>query len=278
MVSPLVVVLDVDGTIIGDITPQIVLYEISNAIKASGGQMSYKFKDLPSKLNNGIIRPYFAKFIKKTKETIPNIEFFIYTASEKQWATFIVKQIESAIGTKFNKPLFTRLNCIQSNNDIKKAIKNIKPAIFKALKKKYGLQNINELNNRILVVDNRSDVYGNSYDSQYHVICPTYDYVYPENIPAFFTADEFKKHGSVVGGILERTYGMKPVTNYLLFQEQFYFQYAKMLAKIREQNRNYINDTFYSRLYKVFLHVFITKGYEKFNINMVKFFNKQLST
>lgn len=91
---PLVVVLDLDGTIIGDITPQIVSWEICNDIKSSGGGNFYKPKDLYAKLQGGIIRPYFAEFIKSLKKNIPNIEFFIFTASEKKWAMNIIGYIE----------------------------------------------------------------------------------------------------------------------------------------------------------------------------------------
>lgn len=277
MPLPVVIVLDVDGTIIGDITPQIMVYDIQNEVKTAGGSLSYKSKDLPLKLKSGIIRPYFSKCVQKLKEKIPQIEFFIYTASEKQWAHNIIKQIETAAGFKFNKPYFTRNNCITTDNDITKALKNIKPCIYKTLKKRYGLKSITDLNDRIIVVDNRNDVYANTYDAQYHIKCSTYDFKYPENIPALVTTEEYKRYWNTIGNVVEKYYGIRPTPDYLLFQEQFYNIHTKVLASSRKTNNEFLKDVFYNKLYKLIMHVLETKQYDKFNPAIVRFINKQLT-
>ena len=272
---PLVVVLDLDGTIIGDIKPQIVSYEISSDIKAAGGTLTYKFKDLPVKLNAGIIRPFFADFIKKLKARVPNIEFFIYTASEKQWAQYIIKQVETACKIKFNRPLFTRENCVIVNNECRKSIKTIRPAIFKALKKKYGLKSAADLNDRIMVVDNM-DVFNGS-DIKYHIHCKTYDYKYPENIPFMFTPAEYAKFWQIIGNVVEKYYPtVKPTADFLQFQQHFYAQYSSFISKTFSANAHYLQDTFYKNLYKVMLYVIVDKNHRTFDASAIKYISKQL--
>lgn len=272
---PLAIVLDLDGTIIGDITPQIVSYDILREVKALKGQLNYKAKDLDSKLKTGIVRPYFVEFIKRIKSKIPHAEVFVYTASEKTWAFHIIKQIEKSCGVKINRPIFTRNHCTQlSDGSLQKCIKTIRPAIFRALKNKYGLERETVLMNRVLLVDNRP-VYG-SPDSQFLIQCPTYDFKVPENIPAMVDSVEYAKYFKVFNGIFRKYYNVDIPTDYYEFQEQFYTKYARELARLRDDNRRFLQDTFYKSLYKLIIHIVNNKGHNRFDQSAVKFINKQL--
>lgn len=273
--SPLVIVLDLDGTIIGDITPQIASYDISNHIKVNGGSLNYKFKDLAGKLLGGIIRPYFGEFIRKLILNVPNIEFFIYTASEKKWALTIIKQIENACKIKFNRPIFTRNNCVQIDKEYRKSLKLIKPMIFRALKKKHHLQSIADLNDKIMVIDNM-DVY-NSSETKYHIHCKTYDYKYPENIPAMFDNQEYKKYWKVASSLFDKYYNIKPTHDYLDFQYQFYAKYTSLIAALKASNNEFLKDAFYKNLYKILIYVFREKGHDSFDAAVVRYVNKQLT-
>lgn len=271
---PLVVVLDLDGTIIGDITPQIASYDICNQIKLNGGTLNYKFKDLSGKLLGGIIRPYFGEFIKKLQLNIPHVEFFIYTASEKKWALYIIKAIENACKIKFNRPIFTRSNCVQIDKEYRKSLKLVKPMIFRALKKKHHLQSVADLNDRIMVVDNM-DVY-NSSETKYHIHCKTYDYKYPENIPAMFDHQEYKKYWKVTASLFDRYYNIKPTPDFLDFQQQFYEKYTALLVSLKISNGDFLKDAFYKNLYKIMIYMFRDKGYTLLDAPAVRFINKQL--
>lgn len=273
---PLVVVLDLDGTIIGDISPQIVSYEIHKEIKQARGKSNYNTKDLCTKLNNGIIRPFFTEFISKTKASIPHVEFFIYTASEKKWATYIIGQIEKACKIKINRPIFTRSQCFPINNEYKKSLKLIKPAIFRTLRRRYQMADLKDLNDRILVVDNM-DVYQGT-DAKYHVKCTTYDFVYPENIPSMIDHETFHKHSHILSRYTTRYMMFECKPDYHEFQHKFYSYFVTLLSKTSQNNSQFTRDTFFKLLYKILIFIVIKKQYNKFDDKVVKYINKQLHT
>ena len=97
-IYPIVVLLDLDKTLIGDVSPQVEEYSIINNINVelqTLGQkkIPYNKKKLENELRNGIIRPYLQKFINLLK-TYENVEVFIYTASDDKWAKTIIPVID----------------------------------------------------------------------------------------------------------------------------------------------------------------------------------------
>ena len=123
MSAPYIIVFDVDGTLIGDIRPQLVLYELYSALKTKDVKTANKFlkaSDFRMKLNQGILRPHVGKFIKKMQQTYDNIEFYIYTASEKGWAQFLIPHLENCLNIKFKRPLLTRENCVWQQDNLEK--------------------------------------------------------------------------------------------------------------------------------------------------------------
>lgn len=270
----LIIVLDMDGTIIGDISPQIVSYDIHNLLKKNGATLSYRNKDLASKLLGGIIRPFFPEFIHQLQSTFKHIEFFVYTASERKWAMYVIKHIEKACNIKFARPIFTRANCIQIDKEYRKSLKSITPAMYKSLKKKYQLQKVDDIEDCILAIDNM-DVY-NSSESKSLIHCKTYDYQYPENIPAIFDHDSYSRAWKSISGVITRYYGISVSQDFIDFQLQFYPIYVKTAEAMRNHNQKYINDALYNNLYKILVHVFGVKKYNKFTPSVVRYINKKL--
>lgn len=272
---PLIIVIDLDGTIIGDISPQITTYEIMKEVKRNGGNISYKGKDFPDKLKAGIIRPHFQSFINTLNSKVTNIEFYVYTASEKTWANHMIKNIEKTLNIKINRPIFTRTNCFFFQNEYKKSLKNIKKPIFNSLKKKYiHLKNENDLNNRILVIDNM-DVYQTN-EKHKHILCDTYDYKYPENIGGILTVDEYNKNWQVISKILNKHYGLEITDDYIDFQMKYYKWYISYLERTSVSNIKFKEDRFFKYLKKIMLYVLVDKKYETFNENVIKYINKNL--
>ena len=148
-VEPIVFLIDLDGTMIGDITPQLDEYYLIKDInmrlkKIDGKEIRYKNKILQEELNKYIIRKYLKNFIKKTRE-YDNIELFIYTASFDKWAKFIIPQLEKVLGYKFNRPLLTRNHLLDKYKSIIPCgikdkgitnLKQIKDQNYKELEKK----------------------------------------------------------------------------------------------------------------------------------------------
>lgn len=273
--KPLVIVLDLDGTIIGDITPQIAVYDIANEVRLNGGKIGYGFKDLEQKLVNGIVRPYFSEFVRKLKANVPQAEIFVYTASEKKWANYIIKQIERACKVKFNRPIFTRSECVNKGGEYKKSLLSIKPAILKTLKKKYNISDVADLDDQVMAVDNM-DVY-NPHESKYHIHCSTYNFRFPENIPSIFDIGSYKKHWTKLDPLFRRHYLISPTYDYLEFQQQFYTKYAMDLTVVKRSNGTFVGDAFYRRLYKAIVHLVRDKGHGAFDASAVKYINKKIA-
>jgi hypothetical protein len=273
MVTPLVVMLDLDGTIIGDIRPQITTYDISNQIKSHGGaKLKYNFTDYKMKLNGGIIRPFFGEFISRLKKEVPHIEFFIYTASEKKWASHIISHIEKACSIKINRPLFTRKDCIVKGDNLLKSLAKIKPQVLRALKKKYGVV---DLTNRILVIDN-SPVFIEE-DKPYHILCKTYNFVYPENLGAIISHEEYHKHHHIIDRILTSHLGIRldgKNANYFDFQKRFYDVYCDTLKDVISNADE--KDTFYKDLRRAITKLIIVKKHNRFDSSGVSYIRRQL--
>jgi hypothetical protein len=262
--NPLVILLDIDGTLIGDISPQVVLYELKRRIK-----FPYNIKNLHDQLNNGIIRPNFNGFFNDLKDH--GVEFFIYTASEKKWAEYIVKHIEISTGVKFNRPLFTRNNCQSINGEYKKSISYVLPSVVKSLKKKYTNITTSSLKNMVMAIDN-NNVYS-ANDRKSLLLCETYPYSSPDNIPMFVNKTTFDQHNGVVMSVLASFYpSMKHTTNYMKFEKQFYMHYIQMLEKSVKLKNTVPLDT----LFKTIRNIIIGKNIVTFNEHVVQYINTKL--
>lgn len=178
--SPYIFIIDLDNTIIGDCTYQCELFCLLGILKNKKestkhiDDVLYKSYKEKSKL----IRPYFSTFIHKMKRKYVNASFFVYTASEKMWAIKEINMIEKNLNFIFDKPIFTRDNCVlNSGSGLNKSIKKILPHIITSLKKsKKSIENISD---RILIIDNNNTYidYNNNL-----LVCPSYNYILFYNI------------------------------------------------------------------------------------------------
>jgi len=270
MLEPLIFIIDIDGTIIGDIKPQVMMYEMNIALKKVDKKINvFNVKDFQQKLQSGIIRPYFSKFIKKIKENYTNAEFFIYTASEKQWATFLIPHIEKTLNIKINKPIFTRQHCTFINNSVQKSIKRITPEITRSLKKKYGI--IKNLEDKCLIIDNIA-VYENN-DSHKLLLCPTYDFKLPENLPAIINEKIFTNHKDIIYSIINKYMNLPSVNTYLEFQQMYYIYFVKYISNILKTNNIQTRDKFFLYLLNIILYKKITF----FPPNTVTYINNKIN-
>jgi hypothetical protein len=268
---PLVVLIDLDGTIIGDITPQIISYEVAKVLKKVHAKYSYDMHDLKTKLKNGLVRPYFEAFIKGLQSNNPNVEFFIYTASEKTWAEFIIKQIEQALGIKFNRPILSRSFCINQDKEYKKSLSLVMPTLLKTFKKKYTIPySKRDLLSNILMIDN-NNVYQHN-DQKHLLLCPTYNYRIPENIVANIKLDTFKSNHSLLHSILKKYMSLSNTNDFLTFQKEFYTYYVNYLSSITKSNLRHTNDKFWLHL----KDIIISQNIKVFDEKNVRYINTLL--
>lgn len=171
----LIFILDLDGTIIGDCKYQCEIYNIEKILKKNSVKCNFS-NTLKKSYNqkSKLLRPYFIHFFNSIKKKYPSALIYVYTSSEKNWANKQIIMIEKENNIKFNRPIFTRNDCILgSDGTYKKSINNI-------LKKKIN-------NSEIIIIDN-NNVYIDNTDKL--LICPTYKYILfhdmweliPENI------------------------------------------------------------------------------------------------
>jgi hypothetical protein len=261
LTRPLVFILDVDGTIIGNISPQITIYEM----KKDKINIKYALKDLWERFDHGLLRPYFDSFLKITKKNIPNAEFFIYTSSDDQWGAFIVSAFEKYCSFRFNRPLLTRKNCYLMDNQVRKSLKSVTPVIKRSLQKKYG-KNI-DLTNRIMIIDNCS-VYQSS-ECAYVLKCPTYKFYHAENLPALISEEEFKRHKLQIKSKLQKLIPHSTYQTYYEFQKEYYKYYLQWL----EQYHDAPQDKFWFFLTRL-LEV---KNIRSFAPQTIAYINRKLS-
>lgn len=271
--SPIVIILDIDGTIVGDVTPQTMLYELFT--RTNNKDLRIDAKDFNYKLRSGILRPYLGKFLKKLQFSYQGkIEYFIYTAAEKKWTHFLVPHIEKAIGVKFNRPFFTRDNCITRNGEYKKSLDTILPKITRQLSKKYGKLNRTSLKDRVFIIDNSKSVYDEK-DQQQLLVCPTYDYKMPENFPAHVNLEIFNKHKTDIINIIGRLFNTVTLStsiDYVEFQKDFYKLYVPFIAMAKKSNTFYQNDKFFYYLSNFIIY----KGIIRFTPKTISYLQKKL--
>jgi hypothetical protein len=172
--SPFVFLLDLDGTMQGNVIPQLNQYSIEvylNSLTRIENKIKYNSTDLYSDMEHGLIRPHLRDSILSMKKKHPNIEFFIYTASDDNWAEFIIPKVVTYLfgnnSNIINKPYFTRKHCHPSGM---KLICNVRTHIEKSLKNKYK----KPVMNNIFLVDNNV-VLGTS-EIKHLIHCSTYNY------------------------------------------------------------------------------------------------------
>lgn len=220
MVAPIVILIDLDNTMIGLIEPQVIEYMIYEAINANmraNGQrpIHYKRQLLVDELKSHLIRPYLYKFLHLIRE-YNNIEVYVYTASQSQWAKYIIPIIEGILQFRFNRPILTYNNLVKGEY---KSIIRARELIYPRLKKKYKLHSPSDITN-ILLIDNRDDVL---IERAHLVKCPDYTNTCPIDYIRNIPVRVISQYYHIIEGIL----GIPHSNNV----DQFYIIYREILSQ-----------------------------------------------
>ena len=259
-----VFIIDLDGTIIGDCIYQAEIYKISLILNKL--KIKIKINEILEdcyKEKTKLIRPYFKLFLEKMREIYPSSHFYIYTASEKKWAEKELMIIEKVLNFKFNRPIFTRNDCIiykrEDKIDLKKSIEGIK--------KKIKLKNA-----EILIIDD-NDVYIDNNDKllkcgyyNYKYFCNYWDYIPINKIKNKIVLNYFTT--LINNNRLNPNFHKKTMRQQL---EYYNWLYEKC-NEINRGNRKCKNDDFWLRLAKIITENKIMA----FNNNSIKFIHNQL--
>lgn len=273
---PIVIYLDLDGTIIGDITPQVTEWEILSRFCP---KQLKQFKEyLKADLLMGIMRSNLSKALIAIKNMYPTAEFFIYTASEGSWANTIIPCVEAATNVTFNRPILSRKNCIQTS--FEKSLRLVAPIVHRRLKSKYpALTSVDQLYQNSFLVDN-TDVLIDG-EQQRCLQCPTFEGIYWPDMLRHIPIDEQKRHYVEIS-IMMRGVGLYPKVNskeHFSFEEFRMTYYSALADKIKQtyrdrKNKDRKSDNLWLALAKVLINARLDKG---FTDSTCKYMKKKLA-
>lgn len=246
MKQPIVFLLDFDGTMQGNIRPQIEEYNLItelNKIILNNKKIKYNTEFFHRDMMAGLLRPDLKSSLLKIKHLHPHIEFFIYTASQDEWANFILPKVCQYLNDTvqlINKPFFTRKHCTM--NGAMKSIKKIKQEIQSSLRKKYHTRQESKFEiDSIYLVDNNYVL--PKQELSYLIHCPTYDYKLP--IDLLRNVDKHivvKYYSEIADIVLNET----QVHSYIEFMYKYYAQLFENILFEDENNRKELNDNYWS--------------------------------
>jgi hypothetical protein len=272
---PLVVLLDLDGTIIGNISPQVCEWEL--LMQHAPKRMKQFKENLHSQLHQGLLRPHFISFIDFMKHNYNNAEIFIYTASESKWAHVIIACIEQLTGITFNRPLFTRANCIATSSDLKKSFDKVIPLMYNKLKHNYSIDTQASLKQHIIMVDNYHEVLVSGSQERRLVKCPTYSFTCFYDVLRLLDEEVVKTNYLVISETLV-SYKMFPniSSSQAYSYEVFKVLYFEMLASNVKNSikQNSIQDSFWQQLMQSMSKI----DSSQFKDSTIKHINQRIKT
>lgn len=272
---PIVFVLDWDGTIAGKVEFQSQAFSLAQSLKKQG----IRPKPLPSVLQSfspksKLIRPGLASFMHAMEKFYQSqdVYFFIYTASEKSWATYEINLVEKQFGIRFMRPIFTREDCVvDQGGQYRKSLTKVFPRICRALAKTRALSTNEKtylLENNLILIDNNA-VYTDRPDKL--LLCPDYDYAVFENLADIIPDDA--QHHPIVNQLvlsLVNSGHLCPMprqsSDFMKEITHTYSWLATRCKDIMNANKLYENDDFWKHLRKLI----IQNGLRKFTPSIIK--------
>lgn len=246
--EPFVVLIDLDGTIQGNVIPQIKEKELidfvnNSLLKKTKKKVQYQDHFLYKDIRKGLIRPYIQNALSEIKKKHSNVEFFIYTASSDEWANFLIPKINRFLfGLKriINKPYFTRKHCIPNGY---KSISVVKPLIKNSLNKKYPNANFNN----IFLIDNNRVLHPQEAHLLFH--CPTYDTTVINCPLRVLNKTIIDIYYAEIAFFLYR----RKVNSVDEFLKLYYTQSVNMYIDSDNYNKKFKQDKYWSKVKDVFL-------------------------
>lgn len=258
MNAPYIFVLDWDGTIAGKVEFQSYAYNVRSVLKKHGFRANEPKVTVPKAFTHKskLIRPGFATFVKTlTRHFDGNVFFFVYTASEKTWAHQEIQWFEKAHGIKFQRPIFTRDDCIiDESSSYKKSIAKIFPRICRVVgnrTKRVLTKSEKEyiLDATLMVIDNNAVYLDNTNRL---LVCPHYNYAVFENLYDMFPSAS-KSHPEIQRLMLSLINAgvMCPLPQHDDDMFRIYNMYTWITLKCKnviDMNEDYVSDDFWKRL------------------------------
>lgn len=278
--APLVLFIDLDGTILGDISHLLAERDVVTVFCPGPASMKALRASHVSRMRYGVVRPRLDSFLRRLEQcnkdaTGRHIETFVYTASEPAWAAYVVGIIEIALGFRFNKPVFTRRNCqAMANGTFQKALTPLLPTVVSSLRRKgYGLT-LAGLEGRVALVDNNPTVIRSAVDRVRLITCPTYNFVQAFDVLRLVDIDVMQAKYELIAQLLA-SLGMYPDTRPPRSCRHFLrIYYAGLMARLRKttraENGAEIRDRFWARLRSAILSPSLVTSFDETHVKAIE--------
>lgn len=275
MGGPLAVVIDIDGTIIGEIMPQVVEWQLVAQYRKEF-MRQYKAY-LVDALRTSLTRPGLADMVNGLRAGFRDVEFFVYTASEHKWANVVVPCIEAALGIAFYRPVLTRNHMVVNPKTgvYQKSLARVLPIINRAFKKKgYTAQVALE---QCILVDNNPTLVPE--EAGRLVLCPTYKYTLYQDALRFIPTTLVRENLEHIIQYLVDV-DMFPAVKKSVNVDAFYAHYYESLGRgmAARYKGNTAPDHMWPRVYKALHKYLSTEDRRTFKDNFVRSLNKKLSS
>jgi hypothetical protein len=259
---PYIFVIDIDGTMIGNCSYQTQQYSLLTMLR----KMGYRAPSVATcsraySPDQSLVRPGLAKFMNAMKRFYPDVHFFVYTASQRDWAYQEILWIEKQHGIKFDRPLFTRPDCITDGaGSQRKSLQKVLPRIMRTLGKRRGQPFTRQeqsyiTDNQLLIIDNNA-VFLDRSDRL--LLCPDYKFVLFEPLLDLVPADAMKNPsvGQLVLSLINQGLvcpAPQETTDRTEVLARQYVWLAKQCRNIADANAMYRQDDFWSYIAKIIL-------------------------
>jgi hypothetical protein len=243
MTTPFVFLLDLDGTMQGDVRPQLQEYDLIRMVNRKilhGKKVHYSVKNLYKDMENGLLRPGLKRSLLEIKQTHPHVEFFVYTASSTDWANYIIPMIEKHCfrGQFFNRPILTRAQVSEAGV---KSIARVYPMVEKSLASKYK----KILKRNVYLIDN--NIVLNRSEMEHLILCPSYDYAHVidplRNIPEDVV-------DNLINMLSERVSGIASASKQLAIRN-LYAELERSMKNSSKINKAHRSDTYFESMRRI---------------------------
>lgn len=260
---PYVFILDIDGTMIGDCSYQSQQYSMLLALKKMGYRVPQATVcSRAYSPDQHLVRPGLAHFFHAMRRMYNNnVYFFVYTASQKDWAHQEIAWIEKLHGIRFQRPIFSRPDCVVDGaGNYRKSLQKILPRIMRSLGKKHGRTLTRQeqayiTNNQLLIIDNNA-VFLDRSDRL--LLCPDYNFTQFESLLDMIPSEALKNPSiqqmvlSLInqGLVCPSPQGVVDRTEVLATQ---YVWLAKQCHRISQENSMFKMDNLWMYITKIIL-------------------------
>jgi hypothetical protein len=257
---PVIFIFDLDKTLIGDMHNSNML-EYQDFLTFINDACKHKrFLGNECKLPKSIwnkqtippqfFRPQLKESFQSIKKIFPTAEFFVFSLGTNDYVSSIIEYLESYIGIKINRPLFSRQDSSFSDTaSFLKEIKGYEDIMFKSLIQRYPKCKIEYfrnlvMNERTIIIDD-SDVWNNDFR---WIQCKTYTYapvceINNKLLDTIYNNDSIKKY------IINKNSTIIPrmAHNIDMFKMNYHIMTADCYRRVLDNNIQQLNDDFFPK-------------------------------